>query len=302
MRRREKHEEKSTQFDTDLIKSIADVETVAESLGLETRRQGKNISILCPDHNDQHFGSCFLTKSGYNCYACGSHGDMIHLVMHVLHSSFEEACEYIASIYGRTEDFRFASSERPNKRLLDDESLRLIGLGREPEGDRVYAHKYVVLNPSDVEDILEPTQRLKWVPVRSRRYTGYYIVQDLLSSNPLRDLLFEDEAAYNELIARKAGEAADKYRAMIEMAKDPMRYYTNEQYDEFLIACHCEEVADTVGFVNWEKVLLQKIRKCDNIRIEHSCGAEAKEKEKEPTKPARRKSVFGKIKSNGVSF
>jgi hypothetical protein len=301
MRYDRSHERKGLVFDRDRIKAIADSETIAETLGMDVRRYGRRLSILCPDHPDTHHRSCFLTDGGYKCFACGSSGDLIQLVSHVRKCSFEDACAFIADIYGTAQDFMQAADVALSKRkMLDDESLRLIGLGKPHDGTCVYGYKYAVLDAIDVEDELQPNQRLRWVPVRNRQCSGYYIIEELLSSNPLRDLMLEDEPAYNALIARKAGEAAAQYREMIEMARSPMRYYGEGAGENFLKACYCEEVAEQVGFVNWEKVLLQKIRKCDNIRIEHSNGTEML-----PAKPeaqSRRKSVFGKIKSSGVSF
>ena len=294
MRRQQKSAEEKNRFDTDLIKAVADIETVAGTLGLETRHQGKNVSILCPEHNDRHFGSCFLTKNGYKCYACGAHGDMIHLVMRVLDCTFEDACIYIADIYGHTEDFAI-TAERLPRRILDDASLKLIGLG--PATDYVNASKGVVIDPDEIE--LAPNQRLKWIPTRSQCCPEYYIIQELVTTSPLRDLLAENEDSYNWLIAQKAMEAAANYRTMIDMAKDPMRYYDEKQPELFLKACHCEEVADAVGLVCWEAEMLKNIRKCDDIRIEHSNGSTLSTS---TSAVPRRQSVFGKIKGSGISF
>ena len=48
------------------------------------KKNGNRYQIKCPDHPDQHFGSCwyFLKDRRYHCFACHSDGNMIDIVMH----------------------------------------------------------------------------------------------------------------------------------------------------------------------------------------------------------------------------
>lgn len=283
-------------IDVDELKSIADPETVAECLGIDTRRRGKGVSILCPCHDDRHYGSCYLTRDGFRCYACGATGDIITLTQIVNNSSFVEACTFISDIYGI--DLSSNSMKRPRrKKLLDDESLKLIGLARDPENERVYIDLAVLDAPLGADIVLQPGQRLKWEPSGSYRKPDQYILQELISSNPLRDLLENDEPAYHDLIARKAGEAAEKYRSMIQCAQNPARFIEEHPEDYFFILGCCTVLAET-GAANWIRVMENCIRQCENIRIEHSRIQKATPTSKKPSY----KNVFGKLSSSGISF
>lgn len=307
------------RYVTQLIKDIADVETVAECLGLQTQRRGSRVSILCPCHDDQHFGSCYLTPKGFKCYACHEHGDMIKLVQKTLNCDFVEACDFIAGIYGQADDFK-ADNIRPMKRVLDEESLRLIGLSNTDDSGNRLGKVYVdiIIVPSNFpESKLQKGQRLKWVPLPNYEDCGsifddrppntspdgYYVLQELITSNPLQELLNEDEKAYKELICRKATEAADKYRRLIDMAQNPAKFYIPDDISDFMLAHQCSLITDETGFGLWKAEMEKKIRQCDNIRIEFS-ESPKKEKSKNPKEESfgKKRSIFGKIKGGGVSI
>lgn len=282
-------------FMTSQIKDVADAETIAECLGLDIQRKGNKISILCPSHDDQHHGSCFLTRKGFRCYACGARGDIIDLVQLANHSSFQEACEFICDIYGSACDF-CTETLIPRKKLLDDFSLKLIGLERDSDYERVYITKAIIDDPIDPDLVLEPGERLKWEPSGSDKVPDRYILERLVSTNPLRDLLEHDETAYHELIARKAKEAAIKYRSMIRFAQNPVKVFDELDHDPEMLAMMyvCESVCREIGPAAWIREMEHYIRKCEDIRIEHSKGHTSTYSSK--------RNVFGKLSSSGVSI
>ena len=68
------------------------IEAVAERLGLTVVRH----KTLCPFHPDKHPSLTFDRKSNtYHCWACGSKGNNIDLVMHLLKLPFTEACRWL---------------------------------------------------------------------------------------------------------------------------------------------------------------------------------------------------------------
>ena len=75
----------------ELLKEVTPL-TAVEYLGIETRRCGSSLSILCPspDHNDQHYGSCMLTRGGTfcKCYACGKHFNALDLILNTKDCSY----------------------------------------------------------------------------------------------------------------------------------------------------------------------------------------------------------------------
>ncbi len=287
------------------IKEIADIETVAEYLGLKLKKQGRKSMILCPCHNDQHFGSCFLTDNRFYCYSCNSGGDVIQLVQIIKNISFFDACQFIAEIYGQT--IEKGKKRGPIKRVLSAEKLRLIGLGRDRNAETVWQDNAA---SAYLEDLPEPeaNQRIHWEPIVvsddelsispnkvDSRPQGYYILQTAITKNPLQDLLENDEDTYNDLICRKAEEAAQKYREMITMAINPAQYYSENDIGPLLIAHLCSEVANKAGMSVWQSVMNQNIRKCDDIRIEH--GSKRKP---ENEKNIKRKNVFGKVRGGAL--
>lgn len=282
------------------VKEIADVETVAEYLGLEMRRFGSKISILCPCHQDRHFKSCYLTNTGFRCYSCNARGDMIELVQHVLKVSFEEACRYILNIYGH--ELKEIAIQKPAKRTLKNEDLELIGLGLPQENKSLYKELAVFSSPDDVD--LERGQRLTWMPGlfvapgSDHNEEDLYVLQELVSSNPLRDLLNEDELTYNEMIFRKAKEASEKYQNMLDMVTNPTKYLFGDDIAAAYIAALSIEVAKVTGVQLWIDEMTRRIRRCDDIRIEFDTSRN--QKEKSINQPKKRKSVFGKIKTGGA--
>ena len=57
------------------------IESVAERLGLTVSRH----KALCPYHDDSHPSLSFSPKANtFRCFACGAHGGVIDIAMHVL--------------------------------------------------------------------------------------------------------------------------------------------------------------------------------------------------------------------------
>ena len=70
------------------------IEEVAARLGLDVRAH----KALCPFHNDHHPSLSFNTrKNSYRCFVCDAHGGTIDLVMHLLHKTFPEACQWLSN-------------------------------------------------------------------------------------------------------------------------------------------------------------------------------------------------------------
>jgi hypothetical protein len=293
------------EYDADAICKMADPEVIAECLGLETRRKGRRTSILCPDHNDHHFFSCYLTEQGYHCFSCGGHGSVIALVRKVNNVSFREACSFICDILGDKDGFWQDSAAQHQKHVLSDEDLRLIGLkprktsdGQPRPGAGIYKSIAIFDDREDVD--LQKGQKLEKnfllisdvdcsfeEPVQAN--DGYYVLKECIDHDPLRSLLQTDEESYSELIRQKAEEAKERYSQMVEMAKNPARFYSDSNPDAFLIAYYCHKVAHRVGLQKWTSEMNRLIRRCEDICINFGGTA------KEPLKEEKRRSIFGKI-------
>lgn len=65
---------------------------VAERLGLDLRRRGRQFVARCPFHDDTHPSLRLDASFGlWYCFACGVGGDLISLVMRVKNQTFAEA-------------------------------------------------------------------------------------------------------------------------------------------------------------------------------------------------------------------
>ena len=81
------------RFDIQKLRALP-IEGVAQRLGLQVSRH----KSLCPFHEDRHPSLTFhVAKNSFRCFACGAHGGVIDLAMHVLGKSFIETCEWLAN-------------------------------------------------------------------------------------------------------------------------------------------------------------------------------------------------------------
>lgn len=81
------------RFDIQKLRALP-IEGVAQRLGLQVSRH----KSLCPFHEDSHPSLTFhVAKNSFRCFACGAHGGVIDLAMHVLGKSFIETCEWLAN-------------------------------------------------------------------------------------------------------------------------------------------------------------------------------------------------------------
>ena len=83
------------KYDLDFIKSLVPMPDLAEKYGVKVRR-GK---CCCPFHGDRH-PSMKIYDNGFNCFACGAHGDIFTWVQMMDSISFLQSIEKIMSMYG----------------------------------------------------------------------------------------------------------------------------------------------------------------------------------------------------------
>lgn len=298
-------------YDLSSIIAMADAEVIAESLGLEVRNKGKTKSILCPLHNDTHFGSCQLFEDGYHCYVCNVTHDTISLVKDVLHCNARTAAEYILDVYGYTKSNFSSKRIIKNKPILSDKQLELIGLER---NSNVYRVVGISEEKSDFQDYegksgykveFEPYffssndgdfHSLNVKKEIDASPDGVYVLKKVIIKNPLQELANSDDVAYKDLIYHKAKEAKEKYELMLSNF-----YKTKIEHSEFDLESikmyvqwfMLHRIAKDTSVVEVAGVLTQKIRECENLIIEFSS-----EKKKEKSN----KSLFGKAIKNSVSL
>ena len=125
-----------------LIKEQVSILDAVEALGIPTRKKGRRISILCPCHDDRHFGSCFLYNNRFHCYACNEQGDVIDLVQKKLGLDFQDTLNWFSDNFNGCFEYSEENLKKIKKvsrkkafieeLMLDDEALMKIGLINKP--------------------------------------------------------------------------------------------------------------------------------------------------------------------------
>ena len=79
------------------IKAKALLATLAEQQGHTLKRQGDELALCCPFHDDAS-PSCFINtqKNRFCCHGCGAKGDVIEWTMRSEALSFRQACDWLA--------------------------------------------------------------------------------------------------------------------------------------------------------------------------------------------------------------
>lgn len=83
------------------IKDNSNIVDVFEHLTNQTlSRKGKQLTALCPFHDDTHKGNFFIypDTNSFHCFACGSGGDVIKFVQELCNCGYIEALQIIAEI------------------------------------------------------------------------------------------------------------------------------------------------------------------------------------------------------------
>lgn len=211
------------QYDLPALMNSVTAESVAEYIGMEIQSRGKRKLILCPNknHDDHHFGSCYLTPQGYACYACGARGGIIDMVSGVLQISKQEAVDIIAESTGEPELFTLSGKEKSNKRkqrivtVLPDGKLKLIGLAPAQSEVRVYTRGYYAYE----DRVLSKGETEEWFP-GDEQHEDYVVISKLVDRFPLKTLAREEPAVYRKLICAKAEEAIDQYNSMCALIQN----------------------------------------------------------------------------------
>ena len=217
-----------TSTDIQNLKKVATPREVADLLGLEQKRMGRRVSILCPEHDDRHHGSCYLTEQGYKCFSCGKSGDIIKMVQAVHNCEFKDAVTYLCAAFG----IKLNESEQTKPlSLVDKETLEFLGIVSRPNETFGYAVERVVgvVDENYPADELPKGYRLEWHPFSShdvgtslyesfetsaRGPRGYCYVKEVIETNPLRVLYEENEDLYHSLIYNKASEKLAVFKEM----------------------------------------------------------------------------------------
>lgn len=186
--------------DADELKKLPLIREVIHYLGIPVKKD----SILCPLHDDRHYGSCIVSKKrrGVVCYVCNKHISTIKLLKAYNFSYYEALC-ILAKLSGR--DFLYEQTGKSDA-IKKEEKIRK----RIPE--RLYNWEEACFLGLAPRIINISTGQSFEVPADSEYYKEMQEDGNILYTtitaygNPLRELELEDPEAFRYLITQKAKE------------------------------------------------------------------------------------------------
>lgn len=139
-------------IDTELLKEIADIETVIEATGERYKVKGNYINVLCPFHSDHNMNNAMFRKDTkhFHCYACDKRADLISYTQAVMGMNFQDACEFIADACCITDDEFTKDREDPVKLLRRKNSQKFAQLRIDGQQKKLYRGES--FNSSQVPD------------------------------------------------------------------------------------------------------------------------------------------------------
>jgi len=209
-----------------------DIVAIARDLGLHVsnQRSGKRVGMLCPMHNDKHFGSCYLDteKQRFYCYVCHKGGNSVDLVMAANGwdsndgSKAIDAMKLIANMYGRnvSQVSRVERIAKDRIRIPKKEEMDELGISNEP----AYSIAGYAWD-SEIQARME----------KKEPYRIIYSDQDddmvafQVDKNPLQRLADTDPDEFKHLIQRKALEKRAEYMSIKNLLTAPNRQYTADE-------------------------------------------------------------------------
>ena len=92
----------------ELFQNLIKIETVLDALGIEYEQSGDELYAICPNVNhDETKSSWSINRDddsewfgAHNCFGCGFRGNLQSLVGDLLGLDFEDAEDWIASLFG----------------------------------------------------------------------------------------------------------------------------------------------------------------------------------------------------------
>ena len=193
-----------------------DAEYICEMVGVEMRHRGHATEVLCPFHNDTHYGSARIRGKGIYCFVCAKQYSIFDVVMKKLELPYYEAYKYVAEATGDLTTYMMPKSrvkvKKEDQFPLNKDELKMLGLsdqriklikGWQYDKPDEKTRYYSELDPNSTED------DLRW----------YYVLYDYAHWS-IRDLWKEDRPEAVQIMGDKACDLADYLHGLNEEAGD----------------------------------------------------------------------------------
>lgn len=201
-------------IDTKSFNADLDSEEVASLAGIPLQKKGKYTWIICPFHDDRHFGSAFLTPYGCTCKACGKNADKISMYMQATGKSFLNTINDLSVLVGDVSSYSIDTTQFQTDNhhyLVTPEDKKLLGLANPSYLKRYYPVNFFSLKPKE--------KSFKNVIYRGDEVIEEYIISNAEAEkgNMLNELFRNDYPAYCWLIFTKGIEQIDKIDELLRI-------------------------------------------------------------------------------------
>lgn len=183
----------------DAISEVSTIDIIEHFDVPNVTRRGRTY-ILCPGHDDTHFGSCYVDKNdnGYYCYVCAEHVTKWRMVLQLNGNKKAEACEWFFQKAGIT-----PTSEKHN-----DPYKNALHLIRDLEK---YIDNSVIYNDICVCEKIDSSY--------GRNLNGEYLYSELSITNPLMTIYKKDKDVFKKIVLNLLNAESQKVDSKIQFYK-----------------------------------------------------------------------------------
>lgn len=185
---------------SDAIEAVSTIEII-EAFDIPNKTRRGRTYLLCPGHDDLHFGSCYVDKNdnGYYCYVCGEHVNKWNMVLRLKGNKKVDACEWFFKMSGIT----------PTEEYREDPYKKAIQVIRQLEQ---YVRNDVVYNDTHACDKIDSSY--------GRNINGEYMYSELAITNPLLEIYKSNKPMFKRLVLQMLDNEIQKTSKMMSSYKD----------------------------------------------------------------------------------
>lgn len=191
----------------DEIKALLPMSDVLQALHIPMATSGKSLMCICPWHDDQHFGSCFVNHDWIYCHACHESGDIFKVIQTKLAYTFPQALEWAADLIG--ENVTFSHRDERLDIMLSHEDIEFLQIHNDPIYEYVGFVEYI-------EDKQKYEYETVYVSKGSDDIAGYAAKQ-IVEYNPLKTLCIEEPEIYKSVVDGAIHKMEQRYREILAL-------------------------------------------------------------------------------------
>lgn len=227
---------------------------VAMDLGIKMQKRGKNYSVLCPFHNDGHFGSAVLTNKGMHCFVCNETWSITEYIMEEENISKMDALKIMGDVAGGAEKFVIKKNKNdkikknPNLFPLNSKQLERLGINMDGEMKSAINVSFEEISNQDVYSgkiYNKQTQLNEYLIIPKRqRYS-------------IKDFYQEDKETCLEMLREKADEKLNYCKDMILFFNQSSNIEAIEMTSDFVEIFY--EIKEIIDIIIKEQQKIKKV-------------------------------------------